>query len=162
MRRKERLQNIDVAMGDSGQGLTHGVAGAMLNTSLVFGEDHPWKDIYEPGRVPLKAAKNFVTENITALKSFAEYAAPGEINSLDDLKLGKGAVVRRGLKKLAAFRDEAGALHLRSASCTHVGCHLHWNSFETCWDCPCHGSMFDVDGQPINAPAIGPLARVED
>jgi Rieske Fe-S protein len=43
-----------------------------------------------------------------------------------------------------------------------VGCHLHWNSFETCWDCPCHGSMFDVDGQPINAPAIGPLARVED
>ena len=71
-------------------------------------------------------------------------------------------VVRRGLKKLAAFKDEAGALHLRSASCTHVGCHLHWNSFETCWDCPCHGSMFDVDGQPINAPAIGPLARVED
>jgi Rieske Fe-S protein len=155
-------KNIYVAMGDSGQGLTHGVAGAMLNTSLVFGEDHPWKDIYEPGRVPLKAAKNFVTENSTALKSFAEYAAPGEINSLDDLKLGKGAVVRRGLKKLAAFRDEAGALHLRLASCTHVGCHLHWNSFETCWDCPCHGSMFDVDGQPINAPAIGPLARVED
>ena len=103
-----------------------------------------------------------MTENSTALKSFAEYAAPGEINSLDDLKLGKGAVVRRGLKKLAAFRDEAGALHLRLASCTHVGCHLHWNSFETCWDCPCHGSMFDVDGQPINAPAIGPLARVED
>ena len=102
-----------------------------------------------------------MAENVTALKSFAEYVAPGEIGSLDELKRGNGAIVRRGLEKIAAYRDEAGALHLNSASCTHVGCHLHWNSFETCWDCPCHGSMFDVEGQPINAPAIGPLAKGE-
>jgi glycine/D-amino acid oxidase-like deaminating enzyme/nitrite reductase/ring-hydroxylating ferredoxin subunit len=155
-------KSIYVAMGDSGQGLTHGVAGAMLNTGLIIGEDHPWKDAYAPGRVPLKAAKNFMAENVTALKSFAEYVAPGELDSLDELTPGEGAIVRRGLKKIAAYRDEAGALHLNSASCTHVGCHLHWNSFETCWDCPCHGSMFDVKGQPINAPAIEPLAKVEE
>jgi Rieske Fe-S protein len=40
-----------------------------------------------------------------------------------------------------------------------VGCHLHWNSFETCWDCPCHGSHFAFDGTPLNAPAIDPLAE---
>ena len=155
-------KNIYVAMGDSGQGLTHGVAGAMLNTALILGEDHPWKDVYAPGRIPLKAAKNFVTENVTALKSFAEYVAPGELRSLDDLKRGQGAIVRRALEKIAAYRDDSGALHLNSTSCTHVGCHLHWNSFETCWDCPCHGSIFDVKGEPINAPAIGPLRRVEE
>ena len=155
-------KNIYVAMGDSGQGLTHGVMGAMLNTSLILGKDHPWMDIYAPGRVPLKAAKNFLTENVTALKSFAEYVAPGELSSLDDLKPGQGGIVRRGLAKIAAYRDEAGALHLNTASCTHVGCHLHWNSFETCWDCPCHGSMFNVKGVPINAPAIGPLAKVDE
>ena len=155
-------KHIYVAMGDSGQGLTHGVAGALLNTALIFGENHPWKDVYAPGRIPLKAAKNFVTENVTALKSFAEYVAPGELGSLDDLKRGQGAIVRRGLEKIAAYRDDSGALHLNSASCTHVGCHLHWNSFETCWDCPCHGSIFDVKGQPINAPAIGPLRRVDE
>ena len=83
-------KNIYVAMGDSGQGLTHGVMGAMLNTSLILGKDHPWKEIYAPGRVPLKAAKNFLTENVTALKSFAEYVAPGELSSLDDLKPGQG------------------------------------------------------------------------
>lgn len=44
-------KNIYVAMGDSGQGLTHGVAGAMLNTALICGEDHPWKDVYAPGRI---------------------------------------------------------------------------------------------------------------
>ena len=102
--------NIYVAMGDSGQGLTHGVMGAMLNASLTLGKDHPWKELYAPGRVPLKAAKNFLTENVTALKSFAEYVAPGELSSLDDLKPGQGGIVRRGLAKIAAYRDEAGAL----------------------------------------------------
>ena len=30
----------------------------MLNTALILGEDHPWKELYAPGRIPLKAAKN--------------------------------------------------------------------------------------------------------
>ena len=82
--------------------------------------------------------------------------------SLDELKPGYGAIVRRGLEKIAAYRDSDGGLHLNSASCSHVGCHLRFNSFETCWDCPCHGSMFSVDGCPINAPAIGPLGEIKE
>ena len=154
-------KNVYIAMGDSGQGLTHGVMGAMLNTGLIMGEDHPWKDVYAPGRVPLKAAKNFVVENTTAIKSLAEYVAPGELPSVADLKNGQGAIIRDGLSKIAAYRDKDGGLHLNSASCSHVGCHLHFNSFETCWDCPCHGSMFDVEGVPINAPAVRPLGKIE-
>jgi glycine/D-amino acid oxidase-like deaminating enzyme/nitrite reductase/ring-hydroxylating ferredoxin subunit len=155
-------KNVYVAMGDSGQGLTHGVAGAMLNSALILGEQHPWQDLYSPGRTPLKAAKNFVMENASAVKSFAEYIAPGELESLDELARGRGAIIRRGVEKIAAYRDEHGALHLNSAACSHVGCHLHWNSFEACWDCPCHGSMFDIDGNPINAPATRPLSRIGD
>jgi Rieske Fe-S protein len=39
---------------------------------------------------------------------------------------------------------------------------LHWNSFECCWDCPCHGSHFAVDGTPLNAPAISGLTKVDE
>jgi Rieske Fe-S protein len=38
---------------------------------------------------------------------------------------------------------------------------VHWNSFERCWDCPCHGSHFAPDGTVLNAPAISPLAECE-
>ena len=69
-------------------------------------------------------------ENVTAVKNFVEYVAPGELGSLDELERGKGAIIRRGVEKLAAYRDDKGTLHLNSATCSHVGCHLHWNSFE--------------------------------
>ena len=84
-----------------------------------------------------------------------------EIASVERLQPGEGCLVRSGLQKVAACRDQKGQLHLHSASCTDLGCAVHWNSLEQCWDCPCHGSMFDVRGQPINAPATGPLARIE-
>jgi Rieske Fe-S protein len=154
-------EHIYLSTGDSGQGITHGVMGAMLNAALIVDGKSPWAETYAPDRKPIAAALNYLNENVTVLKNFSEYVAPGEISSIDGLKPGEGAILRQGLKKLAAYRDDSGKVHLHSASCTHVGCHLHWNSFETCWDCPCHGSIFDVDGNPLNAPAIGALQKIE-
>jgi glycine/D-amino acid oxidase-like deaminating enzyme/nitrite reductase/ring-hydroxylating ferredoxin subunit len=153
--------NIYVHTGDSGQGMTHGVVGAMINSALILGREARWAEVYEPSRKPLAGTGNFLRENMTAVKNFAEYLAPGELSDVSDLKAGRGAVVRQGMSKIAAYRDPSGRLYARSAACTHAGCHLHWNSFETCWDCPCHGSHFAIDGTPLNAPAIGPLAEAE-
>ena len=102
---------------------------------------------------------NFVRENLTAIKNLAEYMLPGELASVDELEPGQGGVIRDGLHKIAACRDLAGTLHLHSAACTHLGCHLHWNSTEQCWDCPCHGSHFAPNGTVLNGPAIAPLKK---
>jgi hypothetical protein len=150
-------KNIYVATGDSGQGITHGVIASLLITDLITTGASPWQELFEPSRTPLAAASNFMVENATALKNFAEYAAPGELNSVEELQPGQGAIVREGLTKVAAYRGENGTVYRCSAACTHVGCHLHWNSLEVCWDCPCHGSHFAVDGTVLNAPAIGGL-----
>lgn len=133
-------RNVYVHTGDSGQGITHGAVGALLNSALILGEVPQWANVYDPGRKTPLAVGNFLRENVTAIKNFAEYLAPGEIASFDELKPGCGAIVRQGLSKVAAYRDQSNALYRRSAACTHIGCHLHWNAFESCWDCPCHGS----------------------
>ena len=52
-----------------------------------------------------------------------------------------------------------GELFAVSNVCTHVGCKVHWNSVETSWDCPCHGSRFRPDGTVIEGPALHPLRR---
>lgn len=151
-----------IATGDSGQGITHGAVAGMLISDLIVKGETPWREVYDPARKPLMAAGTFVSENITALKNFAEYVAPGELDSWDHLQPGHGAIVRKGLSKVAAFRDSEGKRLLRSAACSHLGCHVHWNSFEACWDCPCHGSQFAPDGTALNGPAIAPLAEYKE
>jgi glycine/D-amino acid oxidase-like deaminating enzyme/nitrite reductase/ring-hydroxylating ferredoxin subunit len=154
-------ENVYVHTGDSGQGITHGVVASLILSQLITGGNSPFAEAYDPSRKTAKGIGKFISENITAVKNFAEYVAPGELKSLDELKPGCGAIVRDGLTKIAAYRDDSGKLHLKSAACTHLGCHVHWNSLERCWDCPCHGSHFAVDGTALNGPAISALADVD-
>jgi nitrite reductase/ring-hydroxylating ferredoxin subunit len=152
-------QNVFICTGDSGEGLTTGVAASLILRDFVLGRENPWSAAYEPQRVTLRAATEYLSENLTMAANLAEHLTGGDISSLDELKPGQGAVIRSGTKKIAAYRDEQGQLHLRSAVCTHANCVVHWNALEGCWDCPCHGSHFSVDDEPINGPAIYPLAE---
>ena len=148
-----------VATGDSGQGITSGVVASLLIRDLIEGRNSPWAKLYDPSRKPAGAAGRFIRENVPVARNLTEYATGGEFSSLEALPRGKGGIIRQGLKKIAAFRDEQGTLHLCSAACTHLGCIVHWNSLERCWDCPCHGSQFAIDGSVLNGPAISSLQR---
>ncbi|MBV8752102.1 MAG: FAD-dependent oxidoreductase [Hyphomicrobiales bacterium] len=152
---------VFVATGDSGQGITGGALAGLILADLITGRENPWADIYDPARKPLRKLGEFVSENTTALRSFAQYLLPGEISSLGSLKPGEGGILRSGLRKVAACRDASGQLHLSSAACPHAGCVVVWNSLEQCWDCPCHGSQFAPDGSVLNGPSFGPLAPAE-
>jgi glycine/D-amino acid oxidase-like deaminating enzyme/nitrite reductase/ring-hydroxylating ferredoxin subunit len=147
-----------ISTGDSGQGMTHGALAGILLKDLILNGSSPWQDVYEPSRKTPTGIVNYVRENVTAITNFAEYLMPGELDSVDELQPGQGGIVRNGMQKVAACRDMDGKLHLNSAVCTHLGCHVHWNSTEQCWDCPCHGSHFAPDGTVLNGPAIAPLA----
>jgi glycine/D-amino acid oxidase-like deaminating enzyme/nitrite reductase/ring-hydroxylating ferredoxin subunit len=154
-------RNVYIASGDSGMGMTHGTIAGMLIADLVTGKENPWEAIFHVGRATPKAIGEYAKENLNVAAQFKDYVAPGGIGSAEELKPGEGAVVRRGLRLVAAWRDEQGALHEHSAVCTHVGCPVRWNALERCWDCPCHGSQFAPDGKVLNGPAISPLAPLE-
>jgi glycine/D-amino acid oxidase-like deaminating enzyme/nitrite reductase/ring-hydroxylating ferredoxin subunit len=151
-------ENIYVITGDSGQGMTHGALSGLLLRDLIIKGESPWQKIYEPSRKTPSGVLNYLRENVTAVKNLAEHVLPGEISSLEELQPGQGGLYRDGISKLAAYRDQEGVLHLHSATCTHLGCVVHWNSMEKCWDCPCHGSQFAATGEVLNGPAIKPLA----
>lgn len=150
-------ERVFVATGDSGQGITHGALAGLLIRNLIVSGSSPWESVYDPSRKSAKAIGTYVSENVTALKNFAEYLLPGELDSVESLQPGEGGILRDGLTRLAACRDRKGTLHVRSAVCTHLGCHVNWNTTEQCWDCPCHGSQFAPDGAVLNGPALSPL-----
>ena len=152
--------NVYVATGDSGNGMTHGTIAGILLTDLILGRENAWADIYDPSRKTLGAIKEFAKENLNVAAQYADYVTPGELDSTDSVLPGNGAIVRRGLSKVAAYRDKEGILHERSAVCTHLGCIVGWNSSEETWDCPCHGSRFDKFGTVVMGPANSNLEPV--
>ncbi len=152
--------NVYTVTGDSGQGLTHGTIGGMLLTDLIAGKPNPWQDLYDPGRITMRAAKEFARETINVVAQLGDYLTPGDVASADEIAKDSGAVIRRGASKLAVYRDATGALHERSAVCPHLGCIVAWNPAEKSWDCPCHGSRFDKFGTVFNGPANVDLTRV--
>src|SRR5690606_3145136 len=157
--------NVYVATGDSGMGLTHGTIAGMLLSDIIAGYENPWAGLYDPARKPLRAAREFAAENANVARQYADWVTGGEVDSAAEVAPGSGALIRRGLHKVAVYRDPSGQLHERSAACPHLGCVVHWNAAEKTWDCPCHGSRFDALGKVINGPAnvdLEPLERPED
>ena len=149
--------NIHVATGDSGNGLTHGTIAGLLLADAIGGRESPWRALYAPNRHTLRATGEFLRENLNFVPYYGELVGEGDHIDIDDtamLEAGSAAILRHGLRKVAAYRDDRGALHLHSAVCPHLGCVVHWNGVERSWDCPCHGSRFDAqDGSRLNGPA---------
>jgi nitrite reductase/ring-hydroxylating ferredoxin subunit len=157
-------ENVYVATGDSGQGMTHGTIAGILISDLVLGRANEWEKLYDPARKTLSfsTAKHFLEENLDVAAQFKDLLPTGgEVHGAADIPPGGGAVLQHGAKKVAAYRDEHGVLHVRSATCPHLGCIVAWNEVERSWDCPCHGSRFDAFGRVVHGPANRDLSPAE-
>jgi glycine/D-amino acid oxidase-like deaminating enzyme/nitrite reductase/ring-hydroxylating ferredoxin subunit len=155
-------ENIYIASGDSGHGMTHGTIAGILLRDLILGRNNRWARLYDPSRITVRAFDELTTENINAGAQLIDWVKDPDVNSLDQIAPGQGATIQTGWLKLAVYRDKDGAYHRRSAVCPHLGCIVSWNSTEKSWDCPCHGSRFDPYGKVINGPANNNLDSPEE
>lgn len=149
--------NLYIATGYGKWGMTNSTASAVILRDLIVHGKSPYQDAYNPSLKTIAAsAKEFVKENLNVAKELIL----GKVTTLSedyDLKNGEANIINALGERTGAYRDEQGKLHLVNTTCTHMGCELQWNSAETSWDCPCHGSRFNYDGEVIEGPAIAPL-----
>lgn len=156
-------KNIYIATGFSGTGMTYATIAATVIRDLVMGNENMLEHIYDPSRKMLNNLGKYFSENTNAIGHLmSDFVAPAEADSDEDIAPGEGAIIRRGLHKIAAYRDEQGRLHECSAACTHLGCTVQWNATERSWDCPCDGSRYAIDGRVLHGPATIPLSRVNE
>ncbi|QIX61494.1 FAD-dependent oxidoreductase [Hymenobacter sp. BT18] len=155
--------NVYLITGDSGHGMTHATLGAIIIRDLILERPNAWAKLYDPGRITLKpeSIKEFVRENVNVAAEYTELLTGGDVSTPEEIAAGSGAVLRRGLTKVAVYKDKAGKTHECSAICPHLGCVVHWNGLESSWDCPCHGSRFDAYGKLLMGPANSNLASAE-
>ncbi len=154
-------ENIYIITGDSGNGMTNGTLGGMIISDLIQGIENPWTDLYSPKRKPLKEFGTYLSEVMDMAAQYADYFTEADIKSLDELQPGNGAILGKGMKRLAVYKEESGMVRAFSAVCPHLGCVVQWNGDEKSFDCPCHGSRFTKEGEVINGPAISGLKEVQ-
>ena len=150
--------------GAAGNGMTFGTLGAMVSVDGILGRVNPWSELFDTGRKKIRGgAWNYITQN----KDYPYYLirdrfAGPEGRSLRQVKRGEGKILDLDGKRVAAYRDSDGTTVVRSAICTHMGCEVKWNTSESTWDCPCHGSRFKPTGEVLAGPAESPLSDVDE
>lgn len=155
-------ENILVATGFGGNGITYSQVAAALLSDRITGLSNPLASVLSPSRVkPIAGFSNFVKQNAEVLVNFAEKVFEAEaLEELASLAPGEASIVRLNDQKMGIFKDEQGGLHAINPTCTHLKCTVHWNDAEQSWDCPCHGGRFSPDGAVLTGPADRPLEPV--
>ncbi len=156
--------NQFIATGYSGNGITFGTTAALMATDYVFGRQNRWAELFSPHRKEVHSGGlwNYVKENFDfPMYRMKDTFAPAEADSVSEVRAGEGKVVKIDGEKVACYRNKSGQLQQVSAVCTHMGCTVKFNSAEATWDCPCHGSRFQPNGDVISGPAEEPLAKFE-
>lgn len=164
--RNSLSKHVYISTGYAGQGMTFGTLGGMINSDLILGRANDYAKLFDATRIkPLASAKDYIAENIDFPKYFlAQHLTPFDVEAKDTdaIARGEGKIVSLDGKKVAAYRDSEGSLHLLSPVCPHLQCDVRFNGAERTWDCPCHGSRFTGEGKLINGPAVSGLSPIDE
>jgi Rieske Fe-S protein len=158
----ENQRNIFVATGFRKWGMTQSTIAAQLICDLIMERENPFESLYAPTRFQADPSlRTAIVENADVAGSLIAGKVGMSHCDLEDLGPDEGAVVRISGQRCGAYRDPDGQLHIVDSTCTHMGCEVEWNDGDRTWDCPCHGSRYDIDGKVLEGPAKYPLAPVE-
>jgi len=147
--------------GFSGNGITFSTVGAIMARDAVTGVTNPWRELFDINRTAItRGLWDYLSEN----KDYPYYLirdrfAGTEGKSSRSVRRGEGKVLQLHGAPVAVYRHPNGSLSKVSAVCTHMQCLVEWNTAESSWDCPCHGSRFTTTGKVMAGPAETPLPR---
>ncbi|MDQ5861390.1 MAG: FAD-dependent oxidoreductase [Actinomycetota bacterium] len=146
-------KHVYVITGLRKWGLSNGTAAALILADTLSGRENPWASVFNSNRItPAASARRFMKENtktVAAVLAGKLRSRPGHT----ELSPGEGKVMTVNGESTAVYKDADGQVHAVSATCTHLGCTVGFNTADATWDCPCHGSRFSTDGTVIQGPA---------
>lgn len=158
---------IQLAADAAGAGVSGMAAGGLAGGGAMRACDADsvaWADYFAGERWDMpKAAKGLLEETAHTVKHFVGDKVKHAVSrkAIADLAPGEGDIIMHKGRKVAAYRRPDGSIIACSATCTHLGCDVVYNAADTCYDCPCHGSRFSVEGKVLHAPAVKDLEPLD-
>ena len=147
--------NIYVATGFNKWGMTSSMVSAMIISDFILGKENNFSEIFSPKRFDLSLSISNIAKDLSeTTKNFIAQKVYIPSSEIEHIKNGHAGVVEYKGQKVGVYKNKEGKEFIVSTKCPHLGCQLHWNADELTWDCPCHGSRFNYDGDLIDSPSV--------
>ncbi|MCL6261041.1 FAD-dependent oxidoreductase [Aquiflexum sp. TKW24L] len=155
---------IFTATGFAGNGMTLGSIASRIISDLILTGSSKYEEIFSPARIkPIAGFTDFVKEQATVVVDFVKDKIFAErIGSLAEINGGEAKVIKYEGDNFAIYKETSGRMHLLKSTCPHAKCEVRWNSAEISWDCPCHGSRFNINGKMLTGPSVKGLTPVQE
>lgn len=142
-----------VASGFQKWGMSSSMVSALLLRDMICGKKNPCEEIFDPARFSAEEIPQIMKDGKMAVKGLTKRLFHIPEETVAALERGRGGVVETPQGKAGVYRSEEGHICQVDVVCPHMGCELTWNPDECSWDCPCHGSRFDCEGNLLDGPA---------
>ena len=153
---------VFVATGYGGNGITYSQIASKILTDIIVNGKSEFEKLFDPLRIkPVAGFESFVKNAADVTGNFIKKLLPLEkIDETDEIKNGEAKLVNYESHSIGLYKDENGKTHSVNPACTHIDCTVAWNTAEKTWECPCHGSRFNEDGEMVTAPARKDLEKI--
>ena len=143
-------KDILIATGYNLWGMTNGTIAGKIISDLVLNRYNEYEKLFDPNRLfNVNKIKNYLSYNVMNGMSFIS----SKINKNPNFY--KNAKVKNiDGKDYGIYTDSKNIKHFVSNTCPHMNCSLIFNEIDKTWDCPCHGSRFNMNGKIIKGPSI--------
>ena len=136
-------ENLYLATAYNAWGMTNGTIAAKVITDLIQNNKSKYQELFDPNRKNLALTINSIIGTLNYLKVYIH--ALFQKNNPKYIKI-------KGLT-YGIYKDKNNKEHIINLLCPHMKCNLVFNKEEETWDCPCHGSRFNIDGKLLEGPA---------
>ena len=139
--------NLYIASAYNAWGISNGTIGGKIVADLIMDKDNEYRQIFNPNRINMSLVINSFIGIFHYLRVY--FLGLFKRNNPYYVKI-KGIIY-------GIYKDDEGITHKIKLICPHMKCALLFNQKEKTWDCPCHGSRFDLDGNIIETPSVKKL-----
>ncbi len=142
--------NLLIATAFNKWGMTNGVLSGKILSDIVLNTNNDYIPLFDPKRkITLKRSINFLVDTFNISKIYIST----KLNKNKKFYNDRVRFINMNGKSYGVYTDKNGKKHTIRNVCPHMKCSLLFNFMDKTWDCPCHGSRFDLDGNIIKGPS---------
>lgn len=142
--------NLLIATGYNKWGMTNGTIAGKVLSDIILNNKNKYIDLFRLNRgINLEKIKNLTIYNYNNIKNYILSKLNNSYSLVENVRIETIDNIKYGV-----YRDKKGIEYRVKNLCPHMKCNLIFNIVEKTWDCPCHGSKFDIYGNSIYGPSV--------